>query len=253
MSDEKLWQRPDYVTIPTVWARYESPKPMKNGVRPKFRIQDFSEEWRDQVLNNMRKFFLRDEPLSNSLGFADDQPAADGFISFVGKYLDRKMGLIAVVENLDDLGDESLPALAGCNITGVVTEDEHDDMPEMEKIKIICEALEKLKEKENPFKFYKVSEMLYAMGLSVDPAFRGHNLGYEILKSRFPLCKAVGIKVTVTVFTGSAAQKAATRLGFETLTEIAYDEYKDGNGQVVFKIDSPKSMKLMGIRIPENW
>lgn len=38
------------------------------------------------------------------------------------------MGLIAVVENLDDLGDETLPALAGCNITGVVTEDEHDDM-----------------------------------------------------------------------------------------------------------------------------
>lgn len=46
---------------------------------------------------------------------------------FINEYLDRKMVLIAVVDNYDELEDESLPRLAGCNVTGVVTPDEKLD------------------------------------------------------------------------------------------------------------------------------
>ena len=36
----------------------------------------------------------------------------------------------------------------------------------------------------DPYKYYGVNEFLYALGLTVHPAFRGHNLGHEILKAR---------------------------------------------------------------------
>ena len=37
------------------------------------------------------------------------------------------MVLIAIVENLNELGDGNLPLLAGCNITGVITKGEKED------------------------------------------------------------------------------------------------------------------------------
>lgn len=67
MSERKVWKRPDSVPIPTAWAVYESKKPMPNGRTPRFRIQDYSEEWKDDVLYNMTNYFYRDEPLSKAI------------------------------------------------------------------------------------------------------------------------------------------------------------------------------------------
>ncbi|EEB19476.1 conserved hypothetical protein [Pediculus humanus corporis] len=253
MSPNLTWERPKNVPIPTTWSKYESNKPMANGIKPKFIIQDFTEEWRDQVIQIVTDFFLRDEPLSKSINFKKNNNDVQAFLKYIHEYLNKKMVLIAIVENLNELGDGNLPLLAGCNITGVITkgekEGDDDDKNVSEQTRKIFKILEKIEEMNDPYKYYGVNEFLYALGLTVHPAFRGHNLGHEILKARFPLCKATGIKSTVTVFTAIASQIAATKAGFELLAEIVYDDYKDENGEVVFKIESTKTVKLMGKRI----
>lgn len=61
------WKRPESVPIPTVWRRFEGKKPLgKNGKIPKFKIQDFTEDYRDIILKHMVKHFLRDEPVSGN-------------------------------------------------------------------------------------------------------------------------------------------------------------------------------------------
>lgn len=61
---------------------------------------------------------------------------------------------------------------------------------------------------------YNIDKYLSALGLVVSPKYRGRSVSSEILKARFPLCKALNIKVTSTVFTGPISQKAASRAGF---------------------------------------
>lgn len=39
------------------------------------------------------------------------------------------------------------------------------------------------------YEHYGIDKYLYAIGLSVDPAYRGYGLGKDILKIRYGLCK----------------------------------------------------------------
>lgn len=66
--------------------------------------------------------------------------------------------------------------------------------------------------------------------------------------SRFDLGRAVGLKLTVTVFTAIESQRLAQEVGFETLYEIKYTDYKDKFGYTFDGI-RPKTVKLMAARI----
>jgi GNAT superfamily N-acetyltransferase len=100
----------------------------------------------------------------------------------------------------------------------------------------------------NVYERYGVEEYLSAMGLCVDPVFRGQGLGLELLKARFDLGKAVGLKVTMTVFTAQASQRLAHKLGMEVLTEIVYEDCTI-DGKQAFPNIKGKSMKAMAKRI----
>lgn len=65
---------------------------------------------------------------------------------------------------------------------------------------------------------------------------------------RIPLCKAVGIKLTVTVFTAIESQVLAKKVGFIDLDEVTYDDLKNVHGYDLGKIET-KTMKLMGLPI----
>lgn len=65
-------------------------------------------------------------------GAIEDPVAVEELKEFINDYLNRKMVLIAVVDNYDELGDKTLPRLAGCNITGIVFHDEN-----LEKVSIV--------------------------------------------------------------------------------------------------------------------
>ncbi|KAL0277039.1 UNVERIFIED_CONTAM: hypothetical protein PYX00_004461 [Menopon gallinae] len=242
------WTRPESVPFPSVWRRFEGAKPFPNGKRPRYRVQDFTENYRDDVLKNMRENFLPDEPLSYSLGLADDEVAVADMFAVWNEFMDRKLVLICLLENRDELGDDSLPVLVGCNMTGPKQADDHSEEPRSPIAKKIFDFIHYTESNLDVFNRYGVDVLMYAMGLSVDRRFRGQGIGLEILKSRYEMGRAVGIGLTMTVFTAIGSQKQAERAGFETIYEIAYEDYKV-DGEVVFKITSPKTMKIMAARI----
>jgi GNAT superfamily N-acetyltransferase len=97
----------------------------------------------------------------------------------------------------------------------------------------------------NVFERYGVDEYMSALGLLVHPDYRGQGLSVEILKARFDLGKAVGLKATMTFFSPLAAQIAAQKAGMELLAEAFYNDYKE-DGEVVFPNIKTKSFKVMG-------
>ena len=113
---------------------------------------------------------------------------------------------------------------------------------------VVKHALGKPTEIANVFERYGVNEYMTALGLCVDPVFRGQGLGLEILKARYDLCKAVELKITMTIFTGIASQLQAHRAGMEVIAEILYEDFKE-DGKPVFPNIECKSVKAMAKRI----
>nr|CAD7423244.1 unnamed protein product [Timema monikensis] len=113
-----------------------------------------------------------------------------------------------------------------------------------EVIKKVINFLDTVGRVADPFQKYGVSEYMTAMGLSVAKEFQGQGLGLELLKARSEVGRAVGLRLTVTVFTAIESQVLADRAGFQLLGEIAYQEYKV-DGKVVYPDLTVKSAKLM--------
>lgn len=67
----------------------------------------------------------------------------------------------------------------------------------------------------NVYEHFDVSEYLIAYGLCVDSQYRGRGIATEMLKSRAPLLKALGLKVSTCSFTGIGSQKAAVKADYE--------------------------------------
>jgi GNAT superfamily N-acetyltransferase len=101
----------------------------------------------------------------------------------------------------------------------------------------------------NIFERYGVTEFLAALGLVVHPDYRGQGLGAEILKTRTSLGKALGLKVTMTFFTTVEGQKCAEKVGMELLAELPYNMFKTEEGEEVYPINIPKTLKIMAMRL----
>lgn len=65
------------------------------------------------------------------------------------------------------------------------------------------------------YSHYNVERYISSLGLSVNTKYRGRGIATQLLLARVPLCKAVGVQITTTTFTGIASQKCAEKVGFE--------------------------------------
>ena len=64
------------------------------------------------------------------------------------------------------------------------------------------------------YQHYNVDRYVSSLGLSVNTKYRGRGIATQLLLARIPLCKAIGVKLTTTTFTGVASQKCAAKIGF---------------------------------------
>ncbi|KOB72686.1 Uncharacterized protein OBRU01_09368 [Operophtera brumata] len=72
------------------------------------------------------------------------------------------------------------------------------------------------------FTLYGVDRYLTSSGLTVLPEHRGQNIGARLFEARKPLCAALGIQCTATVFTATASQVLASKCGYTQLAELSY-------------------------------
>lgn len=247
------WRRPDNVPYPSVWRRFEGRKPTADGKKLKFRVQDLTEDLFEAVADHMDKFFLADEPMCKYINTKGDKVACDEFRAMWLDLFTQRAALVVLLEDDDGnvaAGNEKYPKIVGCNCTGVALKD--DDKSPSKKLKGMCTrkiiraCFDYPCELMNVFNHYNIDKYLCALGLSVDPAYRGQGIGAQILRAREPLCRALGLPVTITSFTAIESQTLAERVGFELLLDIPYSEYKE-DGEVVFKAMNAKTLKIMGL------
>ncbi|XP_069669109.1 uncharacterized protein [Periplaneta americana] len=247
-DNSKKWTRPKSVPVPTIWRRCVGLKEMEHGRKPKFIIQDVPEEMHEDIVDFMSTHFFRDEATLESLKVLEDPVSMKEFQEFYRKTLKQNLALVALVEDVEDKGKLRI---AGCNLTGVSYKSDKitADMFQGRVTKIIIrDLMERAIGSANVFERYDVEECMIAVGLCVDPVYRGQGLGLEILKTRTDLGKAVGLNVTMTVFTAVPSQKLAHKFGMEVLTEIFYEDIQE-EGKPVYPNIKSKSIKVMAKRL----
>ncbi|GLG98280.1 Putative acetyltransferase [Gryllus bimaculatus] len=225
------WQRPASAPLPTVYRRCTGTRPMPDGRTPNFWIQDITPDQDEDIVDFMSHNFLEEENMCNLSGVRHDPVSLEGIRGVWRHMLQHRAGLVALTDWPD--GPDA-PRIAGCNVTCVTRRDEH--MLEVEGVALnhVLRALHDIESRVDVFARYGVDACLNALGLSVAPRFRGQGLGLELLLARDALLRALGLRLTVTVFTGAASQKLSARAGFDLLARQRWDECLDDQGKPIF-------------------
>ncbi|XP_076618512.1 arylalkylamine N-acetyltransferase-like 2 [Colletes latitarsis] len=215
-----------------VWNVIEYVK--KNSKEPpvKIFIQEIPEDRYEEILDHMCTYFLADEPICRSMQGVDDPEYVANFRSLWKEILHQGVSVGAFAE--DPNGGK--PIVAGCNVLGISFEGEHEEYDHFksEKGKRITRVLNELCNEAGVYKKYGVDRYLSAIGLSVDPSYRGAALGAHILNAREKIGKEYNIPVTATMFTSPISQKLSERCGFEVLLARNYDDVLDEDGTPMF-------------------
>ncbi|XP_075988607.1 arylalkylamine N-acetyltransferase-like 2 [Anticarsia gemmatalis] len=231
--------RPPHLTLPTTWRRFTTD-------RGPLRIQDLTEDLWEQAVDLLTAYFMKDEPPCRFIEIHKHPTAVAELQKLWRSTLKDNLSLACVVDN-DDLP----PRIVGLNVLTVVCKEDKEE-PFQTEDKVWAQlfgAVDLVSHSVDIFSQYNVDKYLTAYGLVVDPEWRGRNVGKELLLARIPLCKALGVKVTATVFTAGASQAVAKKAGFEDLFEITYEELAK-KGFVFPGIEKDtKSSKMMAMVI----
>ncbi|XP_077284081.1 uncharacterized protein LOC143909783 [Arctopsyche grandis] len=226
-----VWCRPADVVYPSVWHRFKGRRPLADGTIPSFRVQDLPEEMRDEAVDFMCAHFLLDEPTCKGTGIAKEPNSVEDIRNLWYHSLEAKLTLVCLRENPSN-PEEVYPDIVGLNMTTIARKEDKDNSTEMKGTiyPIVIGAIQFCANLVDVFEEFGVNEYMTAYGLSVKKDYRGQNIGAEILKARIPLCKAVGIKVTATIFTAIESQVLARKVNFKEVIGVSYHDLKEKFG-----------------------
>ena len=100
----------------------------------------------------------------------------------------------------------------------------------------------------NVYDHYKVDEYIGFLALGVHKDYRRQGIGLKIQKAAVAMAINFGVGPVLLKVeaTSNFSKKIFEQLGFDTLGELLYENYKE-NGEVVFKnMGDNKSVKLYG-------
>ncbi|EDW12145.1 arylalkylamine N-acetyltransferase-like 2 [Drosophila mojavensis] len=110
--------------------------------------------------------------------------------------------------------------------------------------------ISKVEEEANLYKRYGISKLLCSHITYVDATMRGKGLGARLTTALMELGRSKGYPLLVAYCTSfySARQKQA--LGMECVYKLAYTDFKDANGKVVFNPSEPHThIRVMVIKL----
>lgn len=202
------------------------------------------EERFDEVIAHLRCSFFADEPLNRSVRLCErGQPHRE--LEEHARHTLR--------DNLSEMAlDAATGQVVGVALNGVLWPGDLDqaqaklsDMNDA-KFRRIFGLLYSVNKRLDLFAAYHVDRIFECRILSVDHRYRGRGLARTLLQRSLQAAKDAGFELVKEDATGLFSQRAADSMGFQTLYEMRYEDYKDEHGSVAFPTEEPhKSLKIM--------
>lgn len=226
---------------PSVWHTFKA-KDLDSDRLVNYVVQDLPEDRFEDGVNHMCGIFIYDEPMCHAKRLAEEQQSVDDIREVWRELVKQKVAIVCFREGSDEI--------VGLNMTYIACKDDKDDYEcKGQRWREVYDAVMYFTKQSRVFEQYQVSEYMGAFGLSVSPKYRGRGIATEILRARVPLCKAIGIPLTSTVFTAIGSQIPAAKVGFEESFIMAYDELAKADPRFVFPGVKSTHCKSMSMRI----
>lgn len=212
------WKRSGTVPWPDTWLTFTR---IISGKEELFWVQDYTDEYYDKVSHWVENGFLKEALLSKYAANESKETAAIMKKLFLS-HLNNKISLICLTKN----SSSGKIFFVGYNILDTVVEPKNDEPKEFPSplVKKMYNLLDIMSKTRNIFEELNITEYVDDYGLYVVPEYRGLRIGLEILKAREPLCRALGLRVTLTAFTSDVTQKYALACNFQDFVSKSYKE-----------------------------
>ncbi|XP_039752331.1 uncharacterized protein LOC120628164 [Pararge aegeria] len=233
-----VYIRPATLPLPTVWHRFTA-----RGTS--LRVQDITEDQVEPAVQLLLKYFTADEPPCKYIEI-NKHPGALAELEYLWRSTIKDRISVVCVEDVDRPAE-----IIGVNVLTVCSKsDTEEEFKTEDRIWAkLFGAVDLVGKGVDVFARFGVQQYLTAYGLVVAPNWRGCGIGKEVLLARVPLCKALNIKVTATVFTAAASQAVARKAGFQDLFQITYEELAKHGFRFPGVEENTKYSKLMALEI----
>ena len=84
--------------------------------------------------------------------------------------------------------------------------------------------------------------------MSVKPNCRGLNIGKKLIEKSLSHAKSLGFEYATVECSSIYSAKIAANLGYEVFYDLKYDEYRDENNEIIFKVEPPHKSIVMYVK-----
>ncbi|KAJ8728280.1 hypothetical protein PYW08_016665 [Mythimna loreyi] len=204
---------------------------------------------RDHVVNLYIENFVKQEAIFKAAGVPKNVKALNEVREPLLKDLE-KTEFHTVICCKDD-GDEQIKEIVGASMMILqmkgYAEPELNYKFETQELKKLLEIFSTLTAHFDELKVFNLDRNFSDRGAFVCPEYRGLGITDEFLKVRKEICKEYGIPINGAWVTSYGMWKAAERGGWETITEIPFQELGRKHG-VTFE-NNPPFCKFMLARL----
>ncbi len=201
----------------------------------RFIIRVANEHDSDAVLEFIRKFYYPEEPIT--LGNEPKQQSEE----------DEKfhISLLPMGSSIVATDSERNDQIVGALIAGPVEPSEAEEMLEQAKLckdkkwSEILYLLAYLDMQANIYKRYNVDRALYVHAIAVDDQTRGQAIGAKMMEKCMEIGKAMGYSLLSGDFTSVYSIRMAEKLDMDCVGDLAYEDYKDDDGNQLFRPPVP--------------
>ncbi|KAG8235960.1 hypothetical protein J437_LFUL018079 [Ladona fulva] len=213
------------------------------GVRGRIstiRIDDIPDNRREEAIQHMIDYYMKEEPLASTL--MKIAPFSDEDIhEFYHNALNDNISMYAV----DEANNEEIAGVTMLRVASRCDPERHTKVDaRLKSMQALFDFLHYCYDGIDFFTYKSgtsevvVDHILEPMGLSVAPHYRGRGIGEAIIKARHELVTELGVEATLGIYTSIYSKPLILRQGMEIIKEIPFSDYYV-DGKAIFAECNP--------------
>jgi GNAT superfamily N-acetyltransferase len=207
-----------------------------------FLIQDLTEDYFDEAVEFMVENHARDAVFHRAAHMIVNESSIEKTKIAYRKVFEDRVSLICIRADTNEI-----VALNALFIKSKIHPSlfPNDD----EKFRTLNESKKYIDLKSNIYNHYNVDRYVCGAGLCVHRDYRGRGIATELLRTRAALLRAIGLKVTSTVFSTVGAQKAAYAAGYDENFCIEFEDLEKLFPSMNFSHAQGSCCKVLSLKI----
>ncbi|XP_022918295.2 arylalkylamine N-acetyltransferase 1-like [Onthophagus taurus] len=197
-----------------------------------FQLRVIKKEESEKVLDFLRTFFFRDEPLNVDVKLLDGEKTCKELEEYSMKALKDNVSVMAITDS---------GKIIGVCLNGIINKNDGKEEfivkdPKFSKITNLLSYVDKMADVFG--KYPDIDKMISVDILSVDKSWRGQGIAKKLMNKTRELAREQDFKLMRCDCSSHFSAKAIARLGFQCIYSLKYEDYKK-EGRPVFNPEHP--------------